>query len=162
VLRRTGAPFDRDGALAGAGRADADALKALMRHAYFARPAPKSLDRDAFSAAAVEALATEDGAATLVAFTVETIATGIAMLPERPQLVVAAGGGARNPAIVEGLRARLGIPVRPAGEIGWSADGLEAQAFAVLAARSLRGLPLSFPGTTGVPEATPGGVLARP
>jgi anhydro-N-acetylmuramic acid kinase len=137
-------------------------LKELMRHAYFARPAPKSLDRDAFSAALVEALSTEDGAATLVAFTVETIATGIGMLPERPVLVVAAGGGARNPAIVEGLRGRLGIRVRTADEIGWSADGLEAQAFAVLAVRSLRGLPLSFPGTTGVPEPVAGGVLAQP
>ncbi len=162
VARRTGAPFDRDGALARAGRADPEVLRELMRHAYFARPAPKSLDRDAFSAASVEALSNEDGAATLVVFTIETIAVGIGMLPERPVLVVAAGGGARNPAIVEGLAERLGIPVRTADEIGWSADGLEAQAFAVLAVRSLRGLPLSFPGTTGVPEPVTGGVLAKP
>lgn len=162
VLRRTGAPFDRDGALARAGRTDASVLEALMRHGYFARPAPKSLDRDAFSAALVETLPTADAAATLTAFTVETIASGIGMLPESPVLVVAAGGGARNPAMVAGLADRLGVPVRPADAIGWSADGLEAQAFAVLAVRSLRGLPLSFPGTTGVPEPTPGGVLAEP
>jgi anhydro-N-acetylmuramic acid kinase len=162
VLRRTGAPFDRDGALARAGRAHPDVLRELMRNAYFVRPAPKSLDRDAFSAALVEGLAIEDAAATLVAFTVETIAIGVGMLPERPVLVVAAGGGARNPQIVHGLQERLGIPVQTADEIGWSADGLEAQAFAVLAVRSLRGLPLSFPGTTGVPEPIAGGVLAEP
>jgi anhydro-N-acetylmuramic acid kinase len=49
-----------------------------------------------------------------------------------------------------------------ADTIGWSAEFLEAQAFAYLAVRSLKGLPLTFPGTTGVPAPTTGGVLARP
>jgi anhydro-N-acetylmuramic acid kinase len=52
--------------------------------------------------------------------------------------------------------------VESAAMIGWSADALEAQAFGYLAVRSLRGLPLTFPTTTGVPEPMPGGMLARP
>jgi anhydro-N-acetylmuramic acid kinase len=49
-----------------------------------------------------------------------------------------------------------------ANEVGWSADALEAQAFAFLAVRSLQGLPLTFPTTTGVPEPLTGGVLVQP
>ena len=52
--------------------------------------------------------------------------------------------------------------VQSGHEAGWSIDSLEAQAFAYLAVRSLRGLPISFPGTTGVPRPLTGGVLARP
>ena len=44
---------------------------------------------------------------------------------------------------------------------GWRGDSIEAEAFAYLAVRTLRGLPISFPGTTGVTEAMGGGVLIR-
>ena len=50
--------------------------------------------------------------------------------------------------------------VQPVEAVGWRGDSLEAEAFALLAVRSLRGLPLSFPGTTGVPHPMPGGRLA--
>jgi anhydro-N-acetylmuramic acid kinase len=49
--------------------------------------------------------------------------------------------------------------VRPVEAVGWDGDALEAQAFAYLAVRSLAGLPLSLPSTTGVPEPTHGGCL---
>jgi anhydro-N-acetylmuramic acid kinase len=51
--------------------------------------------------------------------------------------------------------------VDTAGDVGWSADALEAQAFAYLAVRSLKGLPITFPATTGVPYPLTGGVLAK-
>ena len=60
-----------------------------------------------------------------------------------------------------GLAARAGIPVEPVEAVGWDGDALEAQAFAFLAVRSLRGLPLSVPSTTGVPGPTAGGRLHR-
>ncbi len=44
---------------------------------------------------------------------------------------------------------------------GWDGDALEAQAFAYLAVRSLDGLPLSLPSTTGVARPTTGGRLFR-
>ena len=49
-----------------------------------------------------------------------------------------------------------------AADLGWDGDALEAQAFAFLAVRSLRGLPLTFPGTTGVPRPMTGGRLSEP
>ena len=52
--------------------------------------------------------------------------------------------------------------VEPADVLGWSADAMEAQAFGFLAARGLKGLPLSYPATTGVPMPMTGGVIARP
>ena len=160
-LKTTGRPVDVDGRLAAAGRVDDRIVADLMAHPFFALPAPKSLDRNAFSAAAVEGLSTEDGAATLTAFTAAAVAAGLAALPETPKTLVVAGGGAHNPTMLEMIAARSGVAVVPASEVGWSTDFLEAQAFAHLAVRSLEGLPLSFPGTTGVKTPMRGGVLAR-
>ena len=70
-----------------------------------------------------------------------------------------AGGGRHNPALMDALRRRLGIPIRAVEAVGWDGDALEAQAFAYLAVRSLEGLPLTLPSTTGVPEPTCGGRL---
>jgi anhydro-N-acetylmuramic acid kinase len=60
------------------------------------------------------------------------------------------------------LKARAGVPTLSAAEVGWSADFLEAEAFAYLAARRLRGLPITFPTTTGVAMPLTGGVLVNP
>jgi anhydro-N-acetylmuramic acid kinase len=60
------------------------------------------------------------------------------------------------------LRARLSAPVEPAEAQGWDGDALEAQCFGFLAARVMRGLPLSFPGTTGVSRPLAGGRIASP
>ncbi|MEJ0012581.1 MAG: anhydro-N-acetylmuramic acid kinase [Bauldia sp.] len=161
VRARTGRAMDAGGTLAAAGRVDAAALDALLASPWFARPFPKSLDRNAFSAAPVADLSTEDGAATLAAFTSRTIVKGIVMAGGADRVVVA-GGGASNPVLMHNLAAEAGVPVASAADLGWSPDFLEAEAFAFLAVRSLRGLPLTFPGTTGVPQPTTGGLVARP
>jgi anhydro-N-acetylmuramic acid kinase len=162
--RHTGAPFDRDGQLAGSGRVDAAVLARLLADPYFARPAPKSLDRLAFSAliaaSGVGGLSPADGAATLVAFTAEAVARTI--LPEPPRRWLVTGGGRHNSALMAALRARLSGPVEPVEVVGWDGDALEAQCFGFLAARVARGLPLSFPGTTRVPRPLAGGRLTTP
>ncbi len=71
------------------------------------------------------------------------------------------GGGRHNPVLMEALSLALGAPVEPVERVGWDGDALEAQAFAYLAVRSLDGLPLSFPGTTGVQAPMPGGRFFR-
>jgi anhydro-N-acetylmuramic acid kinase len=164
AARHTGARFDADGALARAGTPDPVVLARLLAHPYFARPAPKSLDRLDFAAAlaasGVDALAPADGAATLVAFTAEAAAR--APLPSPPRRWLIAGGGRRNPAIMAALRARLGAAVDAVEAVGWDGDALEAQCFGFLAARVMAGLPLSFPGTTGAPGPMTGGRVVRP
>jgi anhydro-N-acetylmuramic acid kinase len=161
VRTRTGAPFDCDGALAAKGTVDRAALAALMANPWFDTPFPKSLDRDAFSLGPVNGLSDEDGAATLAAFTAKTIAAGIEVAGGADTIVVV-GGGTHNPVILRMLAAATGVELLDAASLGWKADFIEAQAFAYLAARSLMGLPLSFPETTGVPYPMPGGTLAQP
>jgi anhydro-N-acetylmuramic acid kinase len=158
---RTGAAMDRDGALASRGTVSEKAVAELLSDPWFERPMPKSLDRNAFSLDAVASLTVEDGAATLAAFTSRSIVKGIVMAGGADRLV-ASGGGASNPLLMHMLAAAAGMPVVSATGLGWSPDFIEAEAFAYLAVRSVRGLPLTYPGTTGVPSPTTGGALVRP
>lgn len=160
VLARRGARYDEGGALAASGRVDEAALAGLIDNPYFAAPPPKSLDRDDFEVR-LEHLSDADGAATLTEFTAAAIAAALPLLPEAPKIWIASGGGARNPYLLKRIAARLGASLQTADELGWSADFMEAEAFAFLAARSLRGLPLSYPSTTGAPRPMAGGRLAR-
>jgi anhydro-N-acetylmuramic acid kinase len=132
-----------------------------MADPWFEEPFPKSLDRNAFSPAPVQLLGDADGAATLAAFTAASIAGGIAIAGGADAIIVA-GGGAHNRTILSLLSEATGTHVRTAADLGWSGDFVEAQAFAFLAVRSMAGLPLSFPETTGVFEPMTGGVLVRP
>jgi anhydro-N-acetylmuramic acid kinase len=161
--RHTGRPYDEDGALAAAGHARQDRLAALLSHPYFARKAPKSLDRLSFSGLveqAVDGLDVADGAATLAAFTVAAIAR--MDLPAPPLRVLVCGGGRKNRNIMDRLaKAFASCPVDAVEEAGWDGDALEAQCFAYLAVRSLRGLPLSLPSTTGVPVPMTGGTVTH-
>jgi anhydro-N-acetylmuramic acid kinase len=161
VQERTGQAMDAEGVLASRGEVNADALRQLLANPWFDLPLPKSLDRNAFSLGPVGALGLEDGAATLAAFTAETIARAITAAGGADAIVVA-GGGAHNPTLLGMLGRATHAAVRPAADLGWSGDFIEAQAFAFLAARSVAGLPLSFPGTTGVPAPMTGGLVAHP
>ena len=162
MLAHTGEPFDRDGAAAARGTVAAAALANLLDHPYFALPAPKSLDRNAFSRAPVDGLGLEDAAATLVAFTARTIALALAAMPAAPRLAVVCGGGGNNPTLMRALADHLPCPVETADARGWSVEAMEAQAFAYLAVRTQKGLPITFPGTTGVGAARTGGRLSHP
>ena len=159
--RRQGLARDEDGRLAARGRANADLVTQYLRHGYFGEPPPKSLDRNAFSLDLVAGLSDADGAATLTAFTVESIARAREHFPEQPRLWVVSGGGRRNKTLMAMLAGRVEAAVAPAEAAGVDGDAMEAEAWAYLAVRSLKGLPISFPGTTGVPAPLSGGVLAR-
>ena len=166
VRLRTGQLLDTDGRAAQAGTVDEDAIARFLAHPFFAKPPPKSLDRNEFRdwvGANFDDRSVEDGAATLTALTAAAIARIVPLLPRAPKTWVVAGGGARNPTLMRMLAERL-KPARVEGAhaAGWSVDSLEAQAFAYMAVRSLRGLPITFPGTTGAPRPLTGGVLARP
>jgi anhydro-N-acetylmuramic acid kinase len=164
VRARTGAAFDRDGALAASGRADPAVAREMLTLPFFARMPPKSLDRNAFAALAdrVAAHSLADAAATLAACTVAAVARGAEHFPAPPERVIVCGGGRRNRHVMAGLAAALPVPVVTAEAAGLDGDMLEAQAFAFLAVRVLRGLPTSGPGTTGVAAPVGGGQVGRP
>ena len=154
--------MDRGGALAQAGRVDEARLARLAEHPYLAAPPPKSLDRFDFGAEMAEGCGLEDGAALLTAFTCAAVGRGLDLLPHRPGRLIVCGGGRHNPAIMAALPRRAGVEALPAEAMGWRGDAIEAECFAFLAMRVLRGLPISFPDTTGAPHPLPGGRLARP
>lgn len=163
MLKTTGEAVDRDGSTAARGQIDEAWIAQALRMPFFASPPPKSLDRNDFAALTLPALAAADGAATLTAFTAAAMACIVGLLPKPPALWIVVGGGANNPTLMRMLSKRLQpATVQTAAAIGWQGDAIEAQAFAFLAIRSLKGLPLTFPGTTGVPAPLTGGILAKP
>jgi anhydro-N-acetylmuramic acid kinase len=163
IYRVTSQPFDCEGRMAAQGVADEAWIARALDHPFFALPPPKSLDRNDFASLVLRDVAPADGAATLTALTVAAIARVVPLLPKRPESWIVAGGGARNLSMMRMLRERLSpASVEAADALGWSTDSIEAQAFGFLAARGLKGLPLSYPATTGVPIPMTGGVIARP
>ena len=167
VRLRTGQPQDDDGRAAAAGQVDEEAVARVLKHPFFARRPPKSLDRNAFRHWVMEEArladkSMQDGVATLTAITAAAVAHATKVLPRAPAGWLVAGGGTRNPTLMRMLAQRLApVGIETVGAVGWSADALEAQAFAFLAVRALKGLPLTFPTTTGVPRPLTGGVLVR-
>jgi anhydro-N-acetylmuramic acid kinase len=159
VCRHTGAACDIDGALARMGCADEGHIARFLAAPYFARHPPKSLDRDDFRDLVPDRLGLEDGAATLTEMSAAAVAAAQRHFPLPVGRWLVGGGGRRNPALMAALARRLAAPVMAVESAGWDGDALEAQAFAYLAVRSLDGLPLSLPTTTGVPRPMPGGRL---
>ncbi|WP_029673112.1 anhydro-N-acetylmuramic acid kinase [Brevundimonas naejangsanensis] len=154
--------MDEGGRLAAAGTVDQAMLGAYLAHPYFAASGPKSLDRFDFSLDPVADLSLEDAAATLTAFAAQAVALGVARCSEQPKEIVVCGGGRHNPVLLAAIRERVGLPVSTAEDKGWRGDSIEAEAFAFLAARCRLGLPISFPGTTGVSAPMTGGRIVEP
>jgi anhydro-N-acetylmuramic acid kinase len=162
---RTGASYDVDGAAAARGKPDQAFIARLLANPFFDRKPPKSLDRNAFAFAdpGLPEFSVSDGAATLSALTVEAVVRAVPHLPAAPRAWIVSGGGARNLTLMRMLATRLApATVETADEVGWSADALEAQAFAFLAVRCLRDLPITFPTTSGAPRPLAGGVIVQP
>jgi len=162
MRRRVGLDFDPHGRFGEAGRVHEPIVDEALRHPFYEVPPPKSLDRDELTVDGIEGLSTEDGAATLAAITAEAIARSARFLPLEPTRWIIAGGGRHNRAIMNRLRQSLKGAVTTAEDANYDGDGVEAQMMAYLAARSLAGLPISFPGTTGVPSPMTGGELRLP
>ncbi len=164
MMRHTGEMLDRGGAAASRGQVAEDRLSQNATDAYVARQPPKSLDRNTFALAGerMAGLSLEDGAATLTALTARTIAASVEHMPVPPSQWLVCGGGRHNPVMMRMLADALEAPVKPVEAAGLNGDMLEAQAFAYLAVRASRGLPLSAPGTTGCRAPVTGGVLSDP
>ena len=154
----------RGGALALTGRVDDGVIKRFLTLSYFYRIPPKALDRNDFHALLqqVSQLSDADAAATLTAAAAAAVAKGAEHFPAPVSRLLVTGGGRHNAALIAELTARIAAPVELIEAVGLNGDMLEAQAFAYLAVRVMRGLPTSAPGTTGVPAAVGGGQISRP
>jgi len=165
--------FDRDGVRARRGRVLEPVLRALLADPYFDKPPPKSTGHEHFGEACFErarSLAREAGGApddlvtTLTALTVESVARAAErFLPARPDRWLVCGGGACNPALLEGLRLRVApAAVETTADHGIPVDALEAIAFAVLGCAARRGQPNHLPAATGAPRAVVLGAVVPP
>jgi anhydro-N-acetylmuramic acid kinase len=159
---KTGTAYDAAGQTASRGQSNPQIVDQLLGHAYFNRKPPKSLDRHDFVADLWGHLSLEDGAATLTEFTTRSVKAALSHMPQKPAQWIVCGGGRHNYHLMQSLSRHLEAAVRPAEDMGWQGDALEAEAFGYLAVRSLKGLPLSLPTTTGVPGPMRGGRLFRP
>ena len=151
--------YDVDGRFASDGEVHPERLAQWMDHPFFRQTYPKSLDRYDFSAKLAEGMGFEDGCATLTAFSAAGVASGLSLFPETVSRMIVCGGGRHNPVFLEELRSRCPAEVLTSEDVGWRGDSIEAEAFALLAARHVLGRPISFPGTTGVRTPMTGGKL---
>lgn len=152
--------YDREGALAAAGRVDEALLAEWLSDPYFRQLPPKTTGRERFGVqrgaqlweqAAARGLAPADIVATLTAFTARSIAQAYHdFLPRFPDEVIVSGGGARNPALMALLREQL-APARVllSDEVGLGVEAKEAVAFAVLAYETWHHRPGNLPTATG-------------
>ncbi len=164
VMREGGVPFDAGGEIASRGQVVASVVDRYLDNPFFGKRGAKSLDRLDFTLDGAEGLALADGARTLAAVSAAAILKSADLLPEPPKLWVLCGGGRKNPHIAGDMKAgasALGARVILAEEAGLDGDATEAEAWAFLAMRSLRGLPLTFPTTTGCDRAVSGGILNK-
>lgn len=163
VESQAGVPFDAGGAIASEGAVLAPLAARYLDHPFFTSQRRMSLDRNDFRPPSAGEAGLHDGARTLAHVSAAAIVTSMRHLPERPELIIVCGGGRLNRAIMADLAVLAdGAQVVPAEHFGLNGDSMEAEAWAYLAVRSALGLPLTFPGTTGVQQPLTGGVLARP
>lgn len=158
VKTHTGKGFDEEGQIASQGVINTKTLNQFLSLDYFEKAYPKSLDRNDFANISVDHLSLEDGAATLTAMTVQSIAKGIALCPQKPNMIYVTGGGRHNDFIMLEIERTTGIKTCTVDDLGWNGDAMEAEGFAYMAVRSILGEPISFPNTTGCPHPVTGGV----
>ncbi len=155
--------FDRNGAMAARGRVSESLLGEMLEHPFLRRKPPKSTGREEFGQAygswfSDEAkrrgLSPEDMIATATAFTARTIADACRrFLPERPDEMILAGGGAHNRTLTGMLQSEMpAVKIRTTEDFGIDVDAREAVAFAILAWATIQGTANNVPSATGAAE----------
>jgi anhydro-N-acetylmuramic acid kinase len=153
--------MDRDGRLARAGQVDERLLARLLEHPFLRRRPPKSTGREEFGAPlvarllrAARRLPPADVVATATAFTARATADAYRRFLPRVDEVLLAGGGSRNPALVEAFaRALPRMRLTTVDRLGFDADALEAYAFALFAWAAALGRSVALPRVTGARQA---------
>ena len=164
IEAHTGKAYDRNGETATKGTVSPPLVRRYLESPFFSANIRRSLDRSDFAPPVKGEVSLEDGARTLAHVTAASILKLAAYLPQSPKTYVVCGGGRLNPVIMaefSDLAAEQGARVIAAETAGFDGGSMEAEAWAYLAVRSLEGLPLTYPGTTGVDAPVTGGVLAR-
>mgnify|MGYP001344132733 FL=1 len=149
--------MDKNGQFAKLGNVHYDLVNEFMENDFFNLPYPKSLDRNNFNFDNIYKLSLEDGCATMVKIISMTISKALQLLPNQPSSILTSGGGRKNQTLINEISLETKIQCKNIDDYNLRGDAIEAEAFAFLAVRSLKKLPLSFPSTTGVKYPVTGG-----
>lgn len=145
IYKATGQKYDRDGVLSCKGQVNENAVQDFLKHPYFSKSLPKSLDRNEFTLPSIESLSLEDALATLSTITAACVKANIVNTNLNDiKTIVVCGGGRKNQRIVNELKNYLEpqINIMIAEDFGLDGDFIEAEAFGYLAIRSLMNLPI--------------------
>ena len=165
VALKAGVPFDQGGTIASEGVVLRSLVNEYLNAPFFDDPNRRSLDRNDFLPPDPDRATLEDGARSLARLTAEAVVKSAQVLNQLPKTWIVCGGGRLNSVIMGDLQEVAAVSegqVLSAEEVGLDGDAIEAEAWAYLAIRSWKRLPLSWPDTTGCRQPTSGGVLARP
>lgn len=164
VEAHAGIPYDDGGRIASEGSVIMALAERYLDNPFFTAETRRSLDRNDFRPPEGQEAELSDGARTLAYVSAAAILKSAGHLPTFPRTFVICGGGRLNRTIMNdlvGLAAQKGADVLTAEAAGFDGDAMEAEAWAYLAVRSGKGLPLTYPGTTGVQQPVSGGILAQ-
>jgi anhydro-N-acetylmuramic acid kinase len=157
--------YDENGSISKKGKCNQAIIDDILSDTFFQSPVPKSLDRLHFHAylEKLQNISPEDGAATLLGLTVQSMLLAFKSLPAMPKQIILMGGGRKNANLVDQLKAALPqVHIQSIDDLGLNGDFIEAEAFAYLAGRHMAHLPYSFPKTTGVSQPMMGGKCYKP
>jgi anhydro-N-acetylmuramic acid kinase len=165
--------YDAGGRVAALGKVNEPLLADALCHPFFLQPPPKSAGREQFGQDFVaryffprRRARFEDLLRTSLELTARTIAGALARFvfpDEKIDRLIVSGGGAHNPLLVKRLAELLpNLAVELSDRYGLPVDAKEAIAFAILADRTLHGLPGNLPSVTGARRAVVLGKIVRP
>ena len=167
IRNKTDMLYDKNGKIAKLGNINKEIIKKLLN----VHPFKKSHDIKDFNLTLLKKLSLEDGAATLIEYTADSLTGSIFDFLEDAQWyktinILLCGGGRKNNFLVSRIKkktvtSKKNIPVKLIDSLGINGDFVESQAFGYLAVRSYLSLPISFPETTGCIKPCTGGKLVR-
>jgi anhydro-N-acetylmuramic acid kinase len=161
IYKTKGEKFDPYGKYSYNGTVNKKILKNEISDSFFRKKFPKSLDKNYFDLEKYKNLNFYDACATISMFTAESISLGIKQLGKKFESIIVMGGGSRNLFILDQINKITKKNIYSINDYSLLDDQIEAQAFAFLAVRSAKRLPISFPGTTGVKKSITGGDIFK-
>lgn len=151
-----GTYFDKDAAVAAAGKINTDLLTALKEDVFFVQPFPKTTGPELFNLdyldkakqkTNTQSISANDTMATLTKFSADMIVVAIknSLLGKTGLKIFSSGGGMHNPLLMAHIKEQLpNCSFHTTSELGIDPDAKEALLFAVLANECVCGDPSTF------------------